>query len=94
MTSTCSLKGCPILPVKNDRYEKNFNGKFESPYGLESKAEKKTARGSSQNSWTSFGQPSELVEGTVKETTPLGLEPRIKEPKSLVLPITPRGKAD
>jgi hypothetical protein len=24
------------------------------------------------------------------ETTPLGLEPRIKEPKSLVLPITPR----
>jgi hypothetical protein len=25
-------------------------------------------------------------------TTPLGLEPRIKEPKSLVLPITPRGK--
>ena len=24
------------------------------------------------------------------EATPLGLEPRIKEPKSLVLPITPR----
>ena len=28
---------------------------------------------------------------TEKKTTPLGLEPRIKEPKSLVLPITPRG---
>ena|GEM_PF-5605656 len=26
----------------------------------------------------------------VLEATPLGLEPRIREPKSLVLPITPR----
>ncbi len=29
-----------------------------------------------------------------EKATPLGLEPRIKEPKSLVLPITPRGNAD
>jgi hypothetical protein len=29
-----------------------------------------------------------------RKATPLGLEPRIKEPKSLVLPITPRGNAD